>query len=329
MDLKVLQFSLLLVLLGPKRTVVGHKIFKMEERQGTFQRAKIVCDDNLALPRNNAENQALEDLLRKTGQTAILGITYNAAGNKFEDLNGQPLQFFNWAPGEPNILGGGKCVTINTEGKWHVEDCLYERTIICELALEVSLQETSTSSTSPQDWLQNACTLIMCAPNKGDPRREMAIQGLQQFSSPSELLALSAPNRDKLGTGTSAILAPNGRIVGDKMFKRDDSKGDFLAATTKCTHMNSKLALPRNVAENSALQEIVAFRNEQTILGITYNAAKRKFEDLNGHPLQFSNWAPGEPNNLGYEKCVEMHPNGQWHNRICDLGWSIICEVDI
>uniref|UniRef100_A0A8C6VT16 C-type lectin domain-containing protein n=1 Tax=Naja naja TaxID=35670 RepID=A0A8C6VT16_NAJNA len=229
--------------------------------------------------------------------------------------------------------------------------------MLLQLALEVSLQETSTSSTSPQDWLQNACTLIMCAPNKGDPRREMAIQGLQQFSSPSELLALSAPNRDKLGTGTSelellklqvkelriqmdilkatfikvqqAILAPNGRIVGDKMFKRDDSKGDFLAATTKCTHMNSKLALPRNVAENSALQEIVAFRNEQTILGITYNAAKRKFEDLNGHPLQFSNWAPGEPNNLGYEKCVEMHPNGQWHNRICDLGWSIICEVDI
>uniref|UniRef100_A0A670Z0Z1 C-type lectin domain-containing protein n=1 Tax=Pseudonaja textilis TaxID=8673 RepID=A0A670Z0Z1_PSETE len=126
-----------------------------------------------------------------------------------------------------------------------------------------------------------------------------------------------------------AILAPNGRIVDEKMFKRDDSKGDFQAATTKCAHMNSKLALPRNVAENSALQGIVAFRNEQAILGIIYNTAKKKFEDLNGHPLQFFNWAPGEPNNLGYEKCVEMHPNGQWHNRICDLGWSIICEVDI
>uniref|UniRef100_A0A2D4FVU7 C-type lectin domain-containing protein n=1 Tax=Micrurus corallinus TaxID=54390 RepID=A0A2D4FVU7_MICCO len=229
--------------------------------------------------------------------------------------------------------------------------------MLLQLALEVSLQGTSKSSTPPQDWLQNACTLIMCASNKGDPRREMAIQGLQQFSSPSELLALSAPNRDKLGTGTSelellklqmkelriqmdilkatfikvqqAILVPNGRIVGEKIFKRDGSKGDFQAATTICAHMNSKLALPRNVAENSALHEIVAFRNEQAILGITYNTAKKKFEDLNGHPLQFFNWAPGEPNNLGYEKCVEMHPNGQWHNRICELGWSIICEVDI
>uniref|UniRef100_A0A8C5SDW4 C-type lectin domain-containing protein n=1 Tax=Laticauda laticaudata TaxID=8630 RepID=A0A8C5SDW4_LATLA len=125
--------NIIKVLLGPDRTVVGHKIFKMEEHQGTFQRGKIGCDDNLALPRNNEENQALEDLLQKPGQKAILGITYNTAENEFEDLNGHPVQFFSWAPGEPNILGEKKCVTINTEGKWHVEDCLYERTIICEV----------------------------------------------------------------------------------------------------------------------------------------------------------------------------------------------------
>ncbi|XP_034280809.1 pulmonary surfactant-associated protein D-like isoform X2 [Pantherophis guttatus] len=229
--------------------------------------------------------------------------------------------------------------------------------MLLQLTLEVSLQETSKSAISPQDRLHNACMLIMCAPNKGDPRREMAIQGLQQFSSPSELLAISAPNKDKLGSGTSelellklqikelriqmdilkatfikvqqAALAPNGVIVGEKMFKRGDSKGDFQAATANCVHMNGKLALPRNVAENNALQEIVAWRKEQAILGIRYNAAEKKFEDLNGYPLQFFNWAPGEPNNLGYEKCVEIHPNGQWHNRICDLGWSIICEFNI
>lgn len=229
--------------------------------------------------------------------------------------------------------------------------------MLLQLTLEVSLQETSKSATSPQDWLQSACMLIMCAPNNGDPRREMAIQGLQQFSSPSELLAFSAPNKDKLGSGTNelellklqikelriqmdilkatfikvqqATLAPNGMIVGDKMFKRSDSKGDFQAATGNCAHMNGKLALPRNSEENEALKKILEQRNERAILGTMYNTAEKKFKDLNGHSLQFFNWAPGEPNNPGYEKCVEMHPNGQWHDRICDIGWAIICEFSI
>ncbi|KAM3834412.1 pulmonary surfactant-associated protein D-like isoform 1-T2 [Vipera latastei] len=229
--------------------------------------------------------------------------------------------------------------------------------MLLQLASEVLLQETSQSATSPQDWLQNACTLIMCAPKKGNPRTEMAIQGLQQFSSPSEPRATSGPNRDKLGRETrelellklqikelqiqmgilkatfiniqQAVLVPNGAIVDDKMFKRVDTKGDFQAAKSSCGHMGGNLALPRNAAENRALQTIVEWRKEQAILGITYRTPGNKFEDLNGHPLGYYNWAKGEPNNLGYEKCVEMHPDGYWHNRICELGWSIICEFKI
>ncbi|XP_039196668.1 pulmonary surfactant-associated protein D-like [Crotalus tigris] len=229
--------------------------------------------------------------------------------------------------------------------------------MILQLALEVSLQETPKSATSPQDWLQNACTLIMCGPNKGGPRTETAVQGLQQFSSPSELLANSAPNREKLGRETrelellklqvkelqiqmgilkatfiniqQAVLTPNGAIVDDKIFKRVDTKGDFQAAKNSCEYMGGNLALPRNVAENRALQTIVGWRKEQAILGITYRTTGNRFEDLNGQPLGFLNWAQGEPNNLGYEKCVEIHPDGYWHNRHCDLGWSIICEFKI
>ncbi|XP_032087442.1 pulmonary surfactant-associated protein D-like [Thamnophis elegans] len=102
-----------------------------------------------------------------------------------------------------------------------------------------------------------------------------------------------------------ATLAPNGMLVGDKMFKRSDSKGDFQGATGNCAHMNGKLALPRNPEENEALKKILEQRNERAILGTMYSTAEKKFKDLNGHSLQFFNWAPGEPNNPGYEKCVE------------------------
>ncbi|XP_070608004.1 pulmonary surfactant-associated protein D-like [Erythrolamprus reginae] len=225
------------------------------------------------------------------------------------------------------------------------------------VALEVSLQDTPKASIAPQDWLQNACMLIMCAPNKEDPRREMAIQGLQQFSSPSELLAMSAMNKDQQRSGTSdlellklqvkelrvqmdilkatflkvqqAVLFPNGALVGEKMFKRANSKGDFQVATTICAHLSATLPLPRNAEENKALQDIVAWHKEPAILAITYNTAEGKFKDLKGQDLRFFNWARGEPNNLGVEKCVEMHPDGKWHNRMCDVGWSITCEISI
>lgn len=233
--------------------------------------------------------------------------------------------------------------------------------ILPQLALGVSLQRTSRSATVPQGWVPNACTLIICASDKGDPRRDMGIPGTQDLSGPSEPLAISAPpNRDTGGTGTrgkihfpelellkaemkelqkemevfkatltktqKVLLIPNGVIVGEKIFKTDGSRGDFHAANASCTRMDGNLALPRDAAENSALQQIVAWHNRRAVLGISYMTTQRKFVDLNGDSIGFFSWAPGEPNNVGYEKCVEMHPDGKWHDRICELDWLIICE---
>nr|XP_016851018.1 PREDICTED: pulmonary surfactant-associated protein D isoform X2 [Anolis carolinensis] len=122
------------------------------------------------------------------------------------------------------------------------------------------------------------------------------------------------------------LLVPNGVMVGEKIFKTDGSRGDFDAAQANCEHMGGTLAVPRNAAENSALHQIVAWHNGRAVLGINDRATEGKFEDLNGQVIEYSNWAPGEPNNVGNEDCAEMHPDGKWHDRGCALEWLVICE---
>ncbi|KAH0623437.1 hypothetical protein JD844_006185 [Phrynosoma platyrhinos] len=122
------------------------------------------------------------------------------------------------------------------------------------------------------------------------------------------------------------LLAPNGVIVGEKIFKTDGSKGDYDAAQANCVHMGGTLAVPRDAAENRALQKIVAWHNRRAILGINDMATEGTFKDLNGQVIQYSNWAPGEPNNVGNEDCAEVHPDGKWHDRGCTLEWLVICE---
>ncbi|XP_034993959.1 pulmonary surfactant-associated protein D-like isoform X1 [Zootoca vivipara] len=122
------------------------------------------------------------------------------------------------------------------------------------------------------------------------------------------------------------LLPPNGVMVGERIFKTDGSRGDYDAARETCSRLGGALAFPRNAAENSALQKIVTWHNRRAVLGINDMATEGRFENLNGDAIAYSNWARGEPNNLGNEDCVEMHEDGKWHDRGCTLEWLVICE---
>ena len=47
-----------------------------------------------------------------------------------------------------------------------------------------------------------------------------------------------------------------------------------------------------------------------------------------GERVAFTNWAPGEPNNLGDEDAVQVHPHGTWND--ANVGGPIAaCLVEI
>lgn len=190
-------------------------------------------------------------------------------------------------------------------------------------------------------WFPNACTLVICTPpetqekNQGLPAIQ-ELQGAKEDNKNSEVKVLQTQIRDLqtqldlLKASTlkiqQALLTPHGVIVGKTIFKTDSTKGDYSTGRASCSRMGGTLAVPRNTAENSALQQIVRWHDIHAVLGISDMATEGRFEDLDGNLITYSNWAPGEPNNQGNEDCVEMHPDGKWHDRGCTLQLLIICR---
>ncbi|XP_077678959.1 pulmonary surfactant-associated protein D-like [Eretmochelys imbricata] len=123
------------------------------------------------------------------------------------------------------------------------------------------------------------------------------------------------------------LLFPNGMTVGEKIFKTEGSEGNFETSKAVCSQTGGLLASPRNSAENSAIQQVVARHKKMPFFGINDIQTEGTFKHLNGEALGYSNWASNEPNNSeGKEDCVEVHSSGKWNDRSCAEKRLIIYE---
>lgn len=124
-----------------------------------------------------------------------------------------------------------------------------------------------------------------------------------------------------------AALFPDGRSVGDKIFRTANSEKPFEDAQEMCRQAGGQLASPRSASENAAIQQLITAHNKAAFLSMTDVGTEGKFTYPSGEPLVYSNWAPGEPNNNGgAENCVEIFTNGQWNDKACGEQRLVICE---
>ncbi|XP_006163812.1 pulmonary surfactant-associated protein D [Tupaia chinensis] len=124
-----------------------------------------------------------------------------------------------------------------------------------------------------------------------------------------------------------AELFPDGRGIGEKIFKTGGFEKSFQDAQKECTQAGGQLASPRSAAENAAVQQLAIAQNKAAFLSMTDAHTEGKFVYPTGEPLVYSNWAPGEPNNNGgAENCVEIFTNGKWNDKACREQRLVICE---
>ena len=124
------------------------------------------------------------------------------------------------------------------------------------------------------------------------------------------------------------MLFPNGRSVGEKIFKTAGSEKTFQDAQQICTQAGGQLPSPRSAAENEALTQLATAQNKAAFLSMSDTRKEGTFIYPTGEPLVYSNWAPQEPNNDGgSENCVEIFPNGKWNDKVCGEQRLVICEV--
>ncbi|ELK28774.1 Pulmonary surfactant-associated protein D [Myotis davidii] len=123
-------------------------------------------------------------------------------------------------------------------------------------------------------------------------------------------------------------LYPNGRDVGQKVFKTAGFVKSFYQAEQMCSQSGGQLPSPRSTAENHALQQLVELENSgAAFLSMTDFWTEGRFTYPDGASLVYSNWAPGEPNDdSGREDCVEIISNGKWNDVPCGAKRLVICE---
>ena len=64
-------------------------------------------------------------------------------------------------------------------------------------------------------------------------------------------------------------LFPDGRVVGEKVFKTGGFEKSFQDAQQVCRQAGGQLPSPRSAAENEALRQLVAAQNKAAFLSMT------------------------------------------------------------
>lgn len=85
----------------------------------------------MASPKNAAENNALMQIVAKRGKFAFLGMNDMETEGAFKHLNGQDMEYANWASGEPNGTEED-CIEVYLDGRWNDKSCGDNRLIVCE-----------------------------------------------------------------------------------------------------------------------------------------------------------------------------------------------------
>uniref|UniRef100_A0A8D2JHN5 C-type lectin domain-containing protein n=1 Tax=Varanus komodoensis TaxID=61221 RepID=A0A8D2JHN5_VARKO len=101
----------------------------------------------------------------------------------------------------------------------------------------------------------------------------------------------------------------------------------FSGGKVLCEKAGGALATPRNVAENTALKDIVKRKSEYAFLAINDIQTEGRFVYLDGTPVNYKNWNRGEPNDLDNEDCAILHEDGLWNDIDCARKALIICEI--
>ncbi|XP_072851150.2 mannose-binding protein C isoform X1 [Pogona vitticeps] len=124
------------------------------------------------------------------------------------------------------------------------------------------------------------------------------------------------------------ILMLQGAIsVGQKTFVSTGKHDTFANGKTLCASAGAALATPRNVAENTALTEVMKRKSEHAFLDINDRQTEGKFVYSNGETVGYTNWAGGEPNNDNNEDCVILNESSRWIDVPCHYKYLIICEI--
>ncbi|CAH2321373.1 Hypothetical predicted protein [Pelobates cultripes] len=114
---------------------VGDKILATDGKAVDFETSKAACKavgGKIVTPLNEAENNAVLNIVIEYNSYAYLGITEGQTPRDFRYLDGTPVNYTNWSNYEPSGKGTENCVEMYTDGRWNDKVCNQYRLTVCE-----------------------------------------------------------------------------------------------------------------------------------------------------------------------------------------------------
>ncbi|XP_058864858.1 macrophage mannose receptor 1-like [Acipenser ruthenus] len=283
----------------------------------TWTEAQQYCRENhadLVSIKNASEN---EDLVKKAQGTPFWIGLFNEPWKWSHQ--GDSFTFHYWNTGQPDNAGGNqKCVRMYKSGTWDDKDCNSQYPFFC--------YDDATPSDPPSTRLSEDLTpsdppSTRLSEDGGEQSQQLStMDGTSPRASSPSHSSSWLPGTSPAGTGGHRAIG----MVWPEAWRYCKDHYTDLVNLTSLAAQNRVSELVRNSTASQfwiGLHRSIVYDNWYWVAG----------EDNKG-PVNYTNWAPGEPNNPYYEHCGEMvlkeDGGAEWNDLCCYEKLPFICFKD-
>jgi hypothetical protein len=291
------------------------------------------------------ENAFLANQL--TIQSAWIGLNDIEEEGNFVWPCGDPLVYTNWFPGQPNNFNGNQnCVEILNNGQWNDQYETYQLEFIMERPCTVVQQVAGPAPGSFQTGgdftvtyqVSDACgSLDQCS-------FTVTVEEGLSITCPSDITTSAPSNSSGVAVSwdlpqVSSCCSNCGSGSGQQIpgfvymgsfnghhYYCSLQQATWPYARQVCEDNGGYLAVINSDAENTYLANLLTLQSAW--IGCYDERNEGTFEWVNGDPLSYTNWYPGQPNNFnGGQDYVELLNNGQWNDQYNNFSLEYILEI--
>jgi formylglycine-generating enzyme required for sulfatase activity len=318
-----------------ERLKLGKYEYQLIEAPATWHQAKQRCEflgGQLVCIENRAENDLVVGLVGKSG--AWIGATDEENEGDWRWVNGKPVVYPGWRPGEPNNVGGIEHHAFRPAG-WMDLSAGPRIGFVCQWGagppniapIEIPLRFKSRVA-------QKAADAYLAA--VATQKRELIKDLRKAFAEASDSGKTVDALRIREVSNRFDRPQPKGaQKLGTHRFLLIPEKATWHQARSICEAMGGHLAHVRNAAEWALVQKLWSAANckEPVWLGGSDEWKEGEWRWTDGSRVTFSAWEPGQPDNTSL---VEHHmcfpfvgrAGAGWNDAAAGFRYRFICEWD-
>ena len=298
---------------------------------------------HLAVITSQEENDLLSSFL--VTQCALIGLSDSNSEGNFQWANGAPLEYTDWAYGQPNNDNGNQdCAVLCSDG-WYDSHCEIAYEFIMEIPCTTYEQTTGPANGSVFQVGTETITYVVtddCGTSLTCSFTVTVEEGVSldcpddiTIDCPSGQSGVQAYWQVPELTSCCTDCSGTPDSIAGFMYMGSFGGSKYFCSLTNATWPNANIAAQANggylaeindAAENTFLANILSL--QKAWIGLNDANVEGSFVWSTNNPLTYTNWYPGQPNNKdNYQDYVAMLSNGLWNDEYNNLAMEYIMEI--